>query len=386
MGTAATAIKYKGRDDLLLISFPKKATVAGVFTLSRCFSAPVGWCRDILKKKTIASAVLINAGNANAFTGKAGEDAMASTIDTVSKALKCDKDEIYIASTGVIGQLLDASIINKYVLNAKEVLSENNWHAASKAILTTDTFEKGASRIAMIGDKKVTINGFVKGSGMIAPDMATMLGFIFTDASLDQKTLQDILNTYCETSFNSITVDSDTSTSDTLLAFATGKDHPITDAFDPILDDFKEKFSDLMVDLAHQVVRDGEGARKFITIKVTGAENNVAAKKIALSIANSPLVKTAIAGEDANWGRIIMAVGKAGEKADRDKIIIHIGGQIVTKNGMGVTGYDEQRCTDHLKGQEIDISVDVGIAEGIATVWTCDLTHDYIDINAHYRS
>jgi glutamate N-acetyltransferase/amino-acid N-acetyltransferase len=232
----------------------------------------------------------------------------------------------------------------------------------------------------------VIINGFAKGSGMIAPDMATMLGFIFTDAALEQNVLQKLLSEANEKSFNSITVDSDTSTSDTILAFATGKGKCVDDINDPALTDFKEKLGDLMLDLAHQVVRDGEGAGKFITIKVTGAENDRAAKRIAMSIANSPLIKTAIAGEDANWGRIVMAIGKAGEAADRDRIIIHIGGQKVAEHGMGVAGYDEDICTEHLKGQEIDIAVDVGIGDGTATVWTCDLTHDYITINADYRS
>jgi glutamate N-acetyltransferase / amino-acid N-acetyltransferase len=386
LGTAATAMKYKDRDDLLLVSFPKGANVAGVFTTSKCPSAPVDWCRKILSNHKLARAVIVNAGNANAFTGKAGDDAMTSTIKAVSDNLSCNPEDIYVASTGVIGEVFNATLINKYIASTVKNLRTDHWSGAAKAILTTDTFAKGASREAYIGDQKVIINGFAKGSGMIAPDMATMLGFIFTDAAIGQRALQDILEKSCNKSFNSITVDSDTSTSDTVLVFATGQENVIEESENTLLDDFKEKLADLMLDLAHQIVRDGEGATKFITIKVTGAENNGAAKRIGLSIANSPLVKTAIAGEDANWGRIVMAVGKAGEKADRDRLTIHIGGQKVTENGMGIDGYDEDKCTEHLKGQEIDINVEVGIASGTATVWTCDLTHKYITINADYRS
>jgi len=386
MATSATAMKYKNRDDLLLVSFPFGAVAAGVFTMSKCYSAPVGWCRGILKKENPARAVLVNAGNANAFTGKAGDRAMASTINAVSKSLSCNEDQVFVASTGVIGELLDENLINQHVEQAAAKLSPDNWKNAADAILTTDTFAKGASRVARVGDSEVVLNGFAKGSGMIAPDMATMLAFIFTDASIEQHVLQSLLKSATDRSFNAITVDSDTSTSDTVLTFATGRENPVSDINDPILDDFKEKFADLMIDLAHQIVRDGEGAQKFVEINVTGAESDLSAKKIALCIANSPLVKTAIAGEDANWGRIVMAVGKAGEKADRDNLVIHIGGQKVTEHGMGVDGYNEDLCTDHLKGTEIKIDVDVGIADGNSTVWTCDLTHDYITINADYRS
>lgn len=386
LSTAATAMKYKDRDDLLLVSMPDGATVAGVFTSSKCFSAPVGWCRNILKSGSGARAVLVNAGNANAFTGQSGDDAMAATVDTVALALNCDKSHVYVASTGVIGETLDADLINNHVKNAALTLAPDNWQAAARAILTTDTFEKVATRTTKINGKTVTINGITKGSGMVAPDMATMLGFVFTDAAIEAPVLQALLHQTSDKSFNSITVDSDTSTSDTVLLFATGKENSISDINDPALKDFKAELAELMIDLSHQIVRDGEGASKFITINVTGAENDVAAKKIGLCIANSPLVKTAIAGEDANWGRIVMAVGKAGEEADRDKLNIHIGGQKVTENGMAVNGYDEGHCTEHFKGQEINISVDVGIANGTATVWTCDLTHDYITINADYRS
>ncbi len=386
LSTAATSMKYKDRDDLLLVSFPQGVVIAGVFTTSKCSSAPVDWCRGILSLNKPARALLVNAGNANAFTGKAGDDAMTSTIRSVADNLSCELDQVYVASTGVIGEVLDADVINQYITKAAASLASDKWHDAAQAILTTDTFVKGATRTAKVGNKSITICGFAKGSGMIAPDMATMLGFIFTDASLEQDILQKMLQSACDQSFNSITVDSDTSTSDTVLAFATGSGGKISDIDNPILDDFKETLSELMLDLAHQIVCDGEGATKFITIKVSGGENNRAAKRIAMSIANSPLVKTAIAGEDANWGRIVMAVGKAGEQANRDALVIHIGGQKVTEHGMGVDGYDEAKCTEHLKGQKIDLLVDVGIASGKATVWTCDLTHGYISINANYRS
>lgn len=385
LGTAATQMKYKNRDDLLLVLFPEGATVAGVLTKSKCSSAPVDQCKANLKSGKMAKALLVNAGNSNAFTGQAGIDAMTSNIELVCKIANCDKDEVYVASTGVIGEVLKAELINKKLEEGIKT-DKDNWQQASDAILTTDTFPKLCTKQAKIGDNMVTINGFAKGSGMIAPDMATMLGFIFTDAALEQSVLQALLSLENEKSFNSITVDSDMSTSDTVLAFATGNNSKVCDVSDPILDDFKEKLSGLMLDLSHQIVRDGEGATKFITIKVTGAENDGSAKKIAMSIANSPLVKTAIAGEDANWGRIVMAVGKSGERANRDALMITIGDQKVTDRGMRVEGYDEDLCTKHFQGSEIDISVDVGVGEGKATVWTCDLTHDYISINADYRS
>ncbi len=388
LSTAATETKYRGRDDLLCVAFKGGAVVAGVLTQSRTASAPVALCRKHLATGKMARGLLVNAGNANAFTGRAGDKAMMSTVHALAAAIGCAADEVYISSTGVIGELLDDQKINDHLQQIVENLSGDNWPAAAKAILTTDTFAKGAVRTALINGVQVKINGFAKGSGMIAPDMATMLAYVFTDADLPQDILQDILKEAADKSFNAITVDSDTSTSDTLLAFATGAASvgTITDAHDPALMDFRRTFQDLLRDLAHQVVRDGEGATKFIEITVTGAEDDRAAKVIALSIANSPLVKTAIAGEDANWGRIVMAVGKAGEAADRDALEIVIGGQKVTEQGMAATGYDEAACTSHLKGQDIILSVDVGIAKGSATVWTCDLTHGYIDINADYRS
>jgi len=389
LATAATGMKYRGRDDLLCVAFPAGATVAGVLTRSRAFSAPVGWCRQNLATGKKARALLVNAGNANAFTGQAGDAAVTSTAGCLAAALGCAADEVYVSSTGVIGQRLDSQRINAHADHLIKGLSAGNWPAAAGAILTTDTFAKGAVRMAKINGVPVRINGFAKGSGMIAPDMATMLAYVFTDADLEQDVLQALLTEGADKSFNAITVDSDTSTSDTLLAFATGTTgagRGIRDPRDPALADFKSAFDDLLRDLAHQVVRDGEGARKFITITVTGAEDDRAAKVIAFSIANSPLVKTAIAGEDANWGRIVMAVGKAGEAADRDRLEIRIGGQKVTEGGMAVADYDEAACTEHFKGREIDLEIDVGVGKGKATVWTCDLTHDYISINADYRS
>ncbi|MCH7937880.1 MAG: bifunctional glutamate N-acetyltransferase/amino-acid acetyltransferase ArgJ, partial [Proteobacteria bacterium] len=314
----------------------------------------------------------------------------ANTVAATARDFRCRENEVFIASTGVIGEPLpDARLIGALAA-LKRDLAPESWPAAARAIMTTDTFPKGATRQAEIGGRTVTLNGIAKGSGMIAPDMATMLAFVFTDAALPADVLQALLAGSVDKSFNCITVDSDTSTSDTVLLFATGQggDHrPITDAEDGGLDDFKAKLADLMVDLAHQVVRDGEGATKFITVTVAGAETDPAAKRIAFAIANSPLVKTAVAGEDANWGRIVMAVGKAGETIDPEKLEITIGGVPVAKAGGAVPGYDETPVAEHMKGQEVNISINAGTGGGgRATVWTCDLTHGYIDINADYRS
>jgi glutamate N-acetyltransferase/amino-acid N-acetyltransferase len=387
LASSATAMKYQDRKDLMLAYFPEGAEVAGVFTKSKCFSAPVGWCRDLLSGKTgKAKALLVNAGNANAFTGFAGDQAVAALAAALAVKLGCAENELYFASTGVIGEILPTQPIISHFEDLANGLSVHGWADAAAAIMTTDTFVKTACRTATLKGQLVTMNGFAKGSGMIAPDMATMLGFIFTDAAVSRDVLQNILAETTEISFNSITVDSDTSTSDTVLAFSTGQENKITDVNDPELDDFKAKFKELMLDLAHQIVKDGEGATKFIEITVTGAQDDSAAKKIALSVANSPLVKTAIAGGDANWGRIIMAVGKAGEEADRDAIKIVLGDQIVTKNGLVVADYDEEKSAQHFKSENIKIAVDVGIAAGKSVVWTCDLTHGYISINADYRS
>lgn len=385
--TAMAGVKYKGRTDLMLAEFAAGTTVAGVFTKSKTASAPVLKCREYLSGGS-ARALVVNSGNSNAFTGKRGEESVDHILKAVAEAANCDVKEVFSASTGVIGEPLPHNLIVEAIPGLKDKLGGASWLEAASAIMTTDTYPKGVTRTATIGDTSVTINGFVKGSGMIAPDMATMLGYIFTDAAIPAAVLQDLLTPSADASFNCITVDSDTSTSDTVMLFATGQagNAAPSGVDDPALADFKRALDEVCLDLAHQVVKDGEGASKFIAITVTGAEDDRAAKTIGLSIANSPLVKTAIAGEDANWGRIVMAVGKAGEAADRDKIAISIGGIALTQNGMRVEGYDETPVAQHMKGQHIDIAVDVGIAAGKATVWTCDLTHGYISINGDYRS
>ncbi len=386
LATAAAGIRYKGRDDVLLAAFPEGATIAGVFTQSAICGAPVDWCRQHLAQGSVR-AIVANAGNSNVFTGAAGLQATSTTAKAAASALGCGEEQVFLASTGVIGERMDAGKIAD-VLPGMVSASPAGWETAARAIGTTDTFPKGASAQAKIGDATVTIAGIAKGSGMIAPDMATMLSFIFTDAKLPAEVLQSALNRSTAVSFNCITVDSDTSTSDTILLVATGAtEHPVIGEFnDPDLSDFKDKLTQVLTDLAQQVVRDGEGARKFISVSVKGAASNRSARKVGLSVANSPLVKTAIAGEDANWGRIAMAVGKSGERVVRDSLGISIGGVLVARAGAAVDGYDEAPVAGHLKGDEIDIEIDLGIAWGSATVWTCDLTHAYIDINADYRS
>jgi len=387
ISVAETKLKYKGRPDLLMMAFDEGSSVAGVFTKSLCPSAPVDWCRQHLSGGE-ARGLIVNAGNANAFTGQAGADACEAMVAAVADTLTCRPSRIYAASTGVIGEVLPAKDLAPFVASMTPSADANAWQDAATAIMTTDTFAKGSTRTADINGTSVCINGVAKGSGMIAPDLATMLSFIVTDAKLDSDVLQDILSDAVERSFNRTTVDSDTSTSDTVMAFATGASgsDDVTDSDDPALDAFKDAMLAVCTDLAMQVVRDGEGASKFIAVRVTGAEDDAAAKRIGLSIANSPLVKTAIAGEDANWGRIVMAVGKAGERAERDKLCIRIGGIDVAKDGAAVDGFDETPVAAHMKGQEIDIEVDIALGDGDATVWTCDLTHGYISINADYRS
>jgi glutamate N-acetyltransferase/amino-acid N-acetyltransferase len=387
MTATNAAIKYKDRPDLLLMAFQPGTVAAGVFTKSLCPSAPVDWCRQHLMGGE-ARAVIVNAGNANAFTGEAGAAACEEVVAAVADALACRPSRVFAASTGVIGEVLPATKITSHIAAMAGALKADAWADAAAAIMTTDTFPKAATRSAEIAGTPVTINGIAKGSGMIAPDMATMLSFIATDAALPADVLQACLSAATEVSFNRTTVDSDTSTSDTVMAFATGAagNAAVSDADAPELADFRDALMDLCVDLAQQVVRDGEGATKFITVAVSGAEHDAAAKRTALAIANSPLVKTAIAGEDANWGRIVMAVGKAGERAERDKLAIRIGGVDVAKDGAAVAGFDEAPVAAHMKGAEIDIEVDLNLGEGAAVVWTCDLTHGYISINADYRS
>ena len=390
LAVAETGVKYQNRSDLLLAILSPTATIAGCFTTSKTASAPVDFCKANLAHQK-ASAIIVNAGNANAFTGKRGESSTAKVAEMVAQTLGCPINEVYMASTGVIGEALDPTQIidalDGLVKAADKTAVGENWSDAAKAIMTTDTFAKQATITTNLNGQTVTINGIAKGSGMIAPDMATMLVFLFSDASLPADISQQLLTGAVNQSFNNISVDSDTSTSDTVLLCTTGQQETsFQSAKDPALDGFKSALNQLTRNLAHQVVRDGEGAEKFITITVTGAESESAARKIGLSIANSPLVKTAIAGEDANWGRIVMAVGKAGEKADRDALSIKIGGIQVASNGEADADYIEADVVPHMRGREIDILVDVGIADASATVWTCDLTHRYIEINADYRS
>ena len=388
LATAAAGVRYKQRTDVLLALLAPGTQVAGVFTTSKTCSAPVLWCRDKLKGGE-ARVLVVNSGNANAFTGKAGQEGVAEIANEAAAVAGCRPGQVFMASTGVIGEPLPAEKITRVLSGLVAEGAAGNWRAAADAIMTTDTYPKAATATAMIGDVKVTINGIAKGSGMIAPDMATMLSFVFTDANLPASVLQDCLNAGVGPSFNSITVDSDTSTSDTLLLFATGKGgkhDAITKASDKKLTDFRRSLDAVLMDLALQVVKDGEGAQKLIRIDVTGAENDKAAKRIGLSIANSPLVKTAVAGNDANWGRIVMAVGKAGEAADRDRLKISFGGQVVAEKGMRAAKYNEAAATKAVSGRDVAIAVDLGIGKGAARVWTCDLTHGYIDINGSYRS
>ncbi len=389
LATTACGIRYQGRHDLLLAELAHGTAVAGLFTLSQTPSAPVDWCKKALLGGAAASTLIVNSDNANAFVGKAGTEAVERIVETAADLFPCRPSTVFVASTGVIGEPLEDAKITAALPGLKKALRDDTWKDAAQAITTTDTFPKGASRIATIGAAKVVINGIAKGSGMIAPDMATLLAFVFTDAAIPAGALQDLLAAAVDRSFNCITVDSDTSTSDTVLLFATGRGarhEAVNSAEDRLLDDFRDKLDQVMLDLAHQVVRDGEGASKFVTIKVEGAADDGAARRIGLAIANSPLVKTAIAGEDANWGRIVMAVGKSGEKADRDRLTIAIGGVSVAADGAAVAGYDETPVARHMQGAEICIVVGIGLGHGKATVWTCDLSHGYIDINADYRT
>jgi len=387
VGGAACGVKYKGRKDLFLAELVRGSTIAGVFTTSRTASAPVDWCRDIIGAGRVRG-IVVNAGNANAFTGHQGMEGVVHTVDVVARQIGSRKDEVFVASTGVIGERLRADRITNAVPRLHGRLGERSWKDAATAIMTTDTFPKGAAATCRIGTKTVSIAGIAKGSGMIAPDMATMLAFVFTDARLPAPLLRRLLKAANDRSFNCITVDGDTSTSDTVLLAATGKagNRVPTGLGDPALKEFRAALETVMRDLAQQVVKDGEGASKFVTIDVTGAESARAARKIGLSIANSPLVKTAFAGGDANWGRVVMAVGKAGERADRDCLSVAMGGVTIAAAGEAVEGYDETPVARHLAGREVHLAVDVGVGRGKARVWTCDLTHGYIDINADYRS
>jgi glutamate N-acetyltransferase/amino-acid N-acetyltransferase len=386
--TIAAGVRYAGRTDVMMALFDRPAAVAGVFTRSKCPSAPVDWCRAHLEGGR-ARALIVNSGNANAFTGGVGAAAVAEVAEAAAKAIGATPSEIFMASTGVIGEPLEPTRITRVIDALAADAHGDSLLAAAKAIMTTDTYPKIATARAKLGDGEVVINGMAKGAGMIAPDMATMLAYVFTDAAVAPAALQAMLSKSVEGSFNAITVDSDTSTSDTLMIFATGAAQGaarIEDAADPRAAEFKRALDKLLRNLAHQVVRDGEGARKFITVNVEGAATRKAAKRIAFSIANSPLVKTACAGEDANWGRVVMAVGKAGEKAERDKLDIFFGKIRVAHAGLRDGSYDEAAASAYMKRDEIEITANLNLGRGRATVWTCDLTKEYVAINGDYRS
>jgi glutamate N-acetyltransferase/amino-acid N-acetyltransferase len=390
IATAEAGIRYKNRTDVLLVALEKGTTVAGVFTRSKCPSAPVEWCRGRLKGGK-ARALVVNSGNANAFTGKSGRVATALTAKLAAQALSCSPNEVFLASTGVIGEPLDATKFDGVLEALAEEVAPGQFLDAARAIMTTDTFPKVATATAKIGKTQVTINGMAKGAGMIAPDMATMLSFIFTDAPISAPALQKLLAEGVTDTFNAVTIDGDTSTSDTLLAFATGaaakRGAPkITRAADPKLKAFRAALNSVLGNLAEQVARDGEGARKLVEITVEGAVSKPSARRIAMSIANSPLVKTAIAGEDANWGRVVMAVGKAGEPANRDKLSIWFNDIRVAHKGARDPGYDEGQVSEAMKNQKIKLKVGLGLGKGRDRVLTCDLTKEYVAINGDYRS
>ena len=388
LGSAQAGIRYTGREDVTMMVFDAGTTVAGVFTRNKCPGAPVDWCRAALKGGK-ARALVVNAGNSNVFTGRTGRETCRATAAAMADLAVCKPTEVFLASTGVIGEKLPAEKLLAALPPLHHALADDAWSGAARAIMTTDTFPKGATRTAKIGETTVTVTGIAKGSGMIAPDMATMLCFLATDAKVPAGALQAILLKGVDKSFNCVTVDSDTSTSDTVLLFATGAaKHPRVPNQPPptLLKDFARAVEEVLMDLALLVARDGEGAQKLIRIDVTGATSTRSAHRIGMAIANSPLVKTAIAGGDANWGRIVMAVGKSGEPADRDRLSVGVGGVWMAREGEIVPGYDEAPVVAHMKGREVVISVDIGLGRGKAQVWTCDLTHGYIDINGAYRS
>jgi glutamate N-acetyltransferase / amino-acid N-acetyltransferase len=385
--TAEAGIKYKNRTDVLLVSLDEGTSVAGVLTRSKCPSAAVDWCRQNLGQGK-ARGLVVNSGNANAFTGVKGRDSVQKTAEFAARTLDCAPSDIFLASTGVIGEPLDPSKFEAVLDSMAGRLEDAPFIEPAKAIMTTDTFPKVATASLEVDGTTVTINGIAKGSGMIAPDMATMLSFVFTDMPIAAGVLQALLSRHVGTTFNAITVDSDTSTSDTLLAFATGKASvpPLDSLDDPRAARFGEALRTVLHDLAIQVIKDGEGATKLVTVSVEGAVSDDSAAVIARSIANSPLVKTAIAGEDANWGRVVMAVGKAGEPADRDKLSIRFGDLVVAIEGERAPSYDEAATSAYMKGEELEIGVSLGLGNGRFTAYTCDLTHRYIEINGDYRS
>jgi glutamate N-acetyltransferase/amino-acid N-acetyltransferase len=390
LATARAGYYKHEREDLLVMSFPAGASCAGVFTRSTVGSAPVDWCRRQLEaiKGEGVRALVVNAGCANAFTGRPGADAVRRLASAVGKRFECRQRDVMVASTGVIGVPLDEARIVHRLPEIEQKLKADNWAAAARAIMTTDTFPKGAYAEAKVDGVTVRIGGICKGSGMLAPDMATMLAFVVTDAAIAPAALQSLVSLYTRNTFNAVTVDGDTSTNDTLLLFATGQSGAprISRAGDRRLADFRDKLEQVLMSLAHQLVRDGEGATKFIKVTVTGAETAASARKIARSIADSPLVKTAFAGEDANWGRIVMAVGKADEPIDRDSLLVKFGPLVAAQDGMVAPGYDEAKMSAYMKGQNLEVTVDVGMGRATSVVWTCDLTKRYVEINGDYRS
>ena len=387
LAVVAAGIKYRRRNDLLLVALSQGTTAAGVFTRSSTASAPVTWCRDSIASGR-ARALLVNSGNANAFTGSQGMRDVRWSARRTAKALACRPAAVLVASTGVIGEPLPVDRIDTVFPRLVRDLGNASWYQAARAITTTDTFAKGAYRRCRIGDTEITIAGIAKGSGMIAPDMATMLAFVFTDARIPAAVLRSVHRAAVDRSFNCITVDSDTSTSDTAVLAATGqaRNAEPESISDRALRNFKQALLEVYVDLATQVVKDGEGASKFITIDVEGATSDTAARKVGLAIAESPLVKTAIAGEDANWGRIVMAVGKSDARVDQQLLSVSMGGVLIAHRGQRVAGYTESIVDQHLQGSHVQISVNLGLGRGRARVWTCDLTHEYIRINAEYRT
>lgn len=387
LASVQAGIRYTGRTDLLLITLPEGTQAAGVFTRSLTASAPVEYSRSVCEQGHVR-ALVINSGNSNAFTGKAGVETVQQTAAHTATLIGCQPDEVAIASTGVIGEPLPTAKLLSGLDNAATQLQPDGWMEAATTIMTTDTFPKCAIRHTRIGDCDITIQGFAKGSGMIAPDMATMLGFIFTDAALPASLLRSLLVRASDATFNCITVDSDTSTSDTVLLCATqtAQHATIDGASDPLLAEFKEALHSLCEELAILIVKDGEGARKLIEVRISGARDARAAHRIGMAIANSPLIKTMVAGEDPNWGRLVMAVGKSGEWADRDKLQVWLGDQCCTQDGARAPDYDEAKAKAYFKGDHIIIRADVGVGDGCSTVWTCDLTEQYIRINADYRS
>ena len=390
ISTAKSGTKYKGRRDIFTAVFEKGTTVAGAFTQSDVKAEPVQFCKKNIIDGS-ARVLVVNAGFANAFTGKKGKKINKSISSNIKKIIKCREKDIFICSTGVIGENIPLRPTNKAISQSLKI-SENKWESAAKSIMTTDTFPKAIGKKINIGNREISIVGIAKGSGMISPNMATMLAFIFTDALIDKTVLQTLLNIELRNSFNAITVDSDTSTNDTVLAFATGKamadknERIISRTSDPRLINFRETFSEIMHDLALQIVKDGEGAKKLIQIRVSGAENTSSAKKIARSVANSPLVKTAVGASDPNWGRIIMAIGKTKEKVNPKKINLKIGSNIIIKDGEVSRSYSEKRTKKYMKGQDILLDINLGLGNGFSQMWTCDLTEGYIKINADYRS